>query len=55
VRQFYKRVLRRDLRMKLPTGLPIVLPRSSQFGSEAYVTNANVDLGAEALLARMAG
>jgi FkbM family methyltransferase len=54
VRQFTKRVLRRDLSMTLPTGLQMRLPRDSRFGTEAFVTNANVDLGAEALFARLA-
>lgn len=54
VRQFYKRVMRRDITLRLPTGLEITLPRSSQSGSEAYVTGANVDLGAEKLFAHLA-
>ena len=52
VRQFYKRVLRRDYVMRLPTGLEIILPPDNSFGSEVILTGANVDWGAEALMAR---
>jgi FkbM family methyltransferase len=52
--QFRKRVLRRDTRLLLPTGLRIVLPRSSQSAAEVYVTNADIDWGAEALFASFA-
>lgn len=53
-RQIYKRILRRDQHLQLPTGLRITLPRTSKFGSEVLLTRANVDLGAEALLAEFA-
>lgn len=53
VRQFNKRILRRAHFMRLPTGDQFRIPRVSQFGSEAYVTNADVDWGAEALLYKM--
>jgi len=49
-RQFYKRILKRDQRMKLPTGEWMTLPASSRCATEAYVTNADVDWGSEALL-----
>ena len=52
VRQFYKRVLRRDYVMRLPTGLEIILPPDNSFGSEVILTGANVDWGAEAEMAR---
>jgi FkbM family methyltransferase len=52
LRQFSKRVLRRDNVMTLPTGLTMRLPRGSHFGSEVFVTNANVDWGSEALFVR---
>jgi FkbM family methyltransferase len=49
LRQCSKRALRRDNTLILPTGLLIHLPRDSQFGSEVFVTNANVDWGSEAV------
>ena len=52
--QFYKRILRRDCQLRLPTGNLISLPRQSASATEVYVTNADVDWGAEALLARFA-
>ncbi len=53
-RQFQKRILRRDSRLRLPTGGWITLPRQSASATEVYVTNANIDWGAEALFARFA-
>ena len=52
VRQFYKRILRHDLAMQLPTGLEIILPPDNSFVSEVILTGANVDWGAEAEMAR---
>lgn len=40
--------------MRLPTGAEFVLPRDSQFATEVFVTNADVDWGSEALLCRFA-
>jgi FkbM family methyltransferase len=53
-RQFSKRILRRDNRMRLPTGSAIVLPRASKNSTEVYVTRGDMDWGSEALLARFA-
>lgn len=50
--QFRKRVLKRDSRLRLPTGITMVLTRYSGNASEIYVTNANTDWGAEAIFAR---
>ena len=50
VRQFYKRVLRQNHYLRLPTGERMLLPISSKFASEAFITNGNVDWGSEALL-----
>jgi FkbM family methyltransferase len=52
--QFRKRVLRRDSKLRLPTGLRIDLPRYSGSASEVYVTCADTDWGAEAIFARFA-
>ena len=52
VRQFFKRVLRRGIDYRLPTGVSMHLPSASRFGSEVYVTGARVDSGAEALFVR---
>ena len=54
IRQFNKRVLGRGLRMRLPTGSVFPIPRDSRVGSAVYVTQADVDYGSEALLARLA-
>jgi len=53
IRQFYKRVAKRDQRMRLPTGEWITLPLSSHFASELFVTGADVDWGSEKLLAQV--
>lgn len=53
IRQFCKRVLRRDNWVTLPTGLRMRLPRMSRFSSEAFVTGCNVDWGSEAILASL--
>jgi len=50
--QFRKRILKRDSSLRLPTGMTIVLPWQSATSTEVYVTNANVDWGAEAIFAR---
>lgn len=43
IRQFYKRVLKKDQRMRLPTGEWITLPINNQFSTEAFITGGNVD------------
>lgn len=50
--QFYKRVLKRDPRLRLPNGRTIVTPRYSHPAGEAFVTAADVDWGSEALFRR---
>jgi len=52
--QFYKRILKTDILLRLPTGIRMVLPRTSQNSAEVFVTNANMDWGSEALFARFA-
>ncbi|MFN3405711.1 MAG: FkbM family methyltransferase [Cytophagaceae bacterium] len=47
IRQFYKRILKKDNKIKLVNGLTINLPRNSHFGSEVFVTNCNVDWNSE--------
>lgn len=54
MRQFTKRVLKRDNRMRLPTGSLILLPRWSKSATSVYVTKAHIDWGAEELLAQFA-
>src|ERR1039458_3561315 len=51
--QFQKRILRRDIHMRLPTGSMIILPLDHSV-SNIYVTGANIDWGAEALFAKFA-
>ena len=53
IRQFYKRVLKKDQRMRLPTGEWIILPINNQFSTEAFITGGDVDWGSEALLKTM--
>jgi FkbM family methyltransferase len=52
--QFRRRVLRADSRLRLPTGVTMHLPRDSQNATEIFVTNADLDWGAEALFASFA-
>jgi len=53
IRQVYKRILRRDQQMRLPTRELITLPISDHSATETYITNANIDWGTEALLASL--
>ena len=46
-RQFYKRILQQDNKIKLPNGNIMHLPKTSRFASEVFVTNCNVDWGSE--------
>src|SRR4051812_7940229 len=46
------RLMRRNQCLRLPTGLTLQLPFDSRFAGEAYVTNGNVDHGAEQTLTR---
>jgi FkbM family methyltransferase len=50
IRQYYKRIAKRDHGMWLPTGEWMTLPIVDHFASEAFITNADVDWGSEALL-----
>lgn len=52
-RQFFKRVLKRNHSMVLPSGERFQLPLNSPFATEVFTTNANVDWGSEALLFRL--
>jgi FkbM family methyltransferase len=52
--QIRKRMLGLDTLMMLPTGSRILLPRQSRSATEVYVTDANIDCGAEALFATFA-
>jgi FkbM family methyltransferase len=53
IRQFYKRVLKQDHEMLLPTGEWMLLPIADHFASEAFITGADVDWGSEALFFSM--
>lgn len=48
------RVLGRTMRLRLPTGALLALPPDNPVASEVFVTGADVDWGAEAILARFA-
>jgi FkbM family methyltransferase len=50
IRQFYKRIARRDHAMQLPTGEWMTLPIADHFASEAFITGGDVDWGSESLL-----
>jgi FkbM family methyltransferase len=52
VRQFCKRILRRDLELRLPTGLMLHLPRNSHYASVVWVTQGHADEGCEEILLR---
>jgi len=49
LRQFSKRILRKDNTIVLPTGLRMRLPRTSKFATEVFITRSNVDWGSEKL------
>ena len=49
IRQFYKRVLKREHRLSLPTGRSYLMPLWDPSASEVFVTNASMDFGAERL------
>ena len=50
IRQFYKRILRKDNSIKLNRGITINLPRNSRFGTEFFLKNGSVDWGSEEYL-----
>jgi FkbM family methyltransferase len=52
VRQFCKRILRRDLELRLPTGLTLHLPRNSHYASVVWLTQGHADEGCEEILLR---
>lgn len=54
-RQLYKRVLKRDIPLRLPTGATVLLPPESSFTSEVVLTNGDVDWGAERIMAKHLG
>ena len=49
-RQFYKKFLGQDQKIKLPNGNIMNLPKTSRCASEIFVTNCNVDWGSEQIL-----
>lgn len=51
--QFQKRILKREMSMRLPTGSKLILPLDHS-ASNIYITKANIDWGAEALLSKFA-
>jgi FkbM family methyltransferase len=53
IRQYYKRVAKRDHSMRLPTGEWMTLPICDHFASEAFITQGDVDWGSEKLLAAL--
>jgi FkbM family methyltransferase len=52
IREFAKRVLKQDNFLRLPTGQMIRLPKENLFSSDVFVTNCDIDWGAEGLLAK---
>jgi hypothetical protein len=52
IREFAKRVLKQDNFLCLPTGLMIRLPKENLFSSDVFVTNCDINWGAEGLLAK---
>jgi FkbM family methyltransferase len=51
--QFQKRILKQDITMRLPTGSSILLPRDHS-QSSIFISDANVDWGAEELFSKFA-
>ena len=50
IRQFYKRILKKDNILNLNQGISIDLPRNSRFGTELFLKNGSVDWGSEEYL-----
>ncbi len=50
IRQFYKRILKKDNILNLNQGISINLPRNSRFGTELFLKNGSVDWGSEEYL-----
>ena len=55
VRQYYKRVVKRDHNMQLPTGEWMTLPIRDHFAGEAFITGGDVDWGSEKLFFLLLG
>jgi len=53
-RQLNKRIFKRDMYLRLPTGKRMLLPRNAPFASEVYLTHATIDWGADAWFAGFA-
>ena len=53
IRQYYKRVVKRDHSIQLPTGEWMTLPIGDHFASEAFITQGDVDWGSEKLFASL--
>lgn len=53
IRQYYKRIAKRDHSMQLPTGEWMTLPIGDHFASEAFITEGDVDWGSERLFASL--
>lgn len=51
--QFHKRIVRREIRLRLPNGRDLHLPVTSPSAGEVFVTDSDVDHGAEALMRAM--
>lgn len=50
IRQFCKRILKKGVSLKLPTGLTYFAPTWDPSATEVYVTNADADWGSESVL-----
>ncbi len=50
IRQFYKRILKKDLKMKLPTGKMYSVAPWDHAAAEVFITRANADWGSETIL-----
>ncbi len=50
IRQFYKRILKKDLKMKLPTGNIYSIAPWDPAAAEVFITHANADWGSEVIL-----
>jgi FkbM family methyltransferase len=50
IRQYYKRVVKHDHTMRLPTGEWMTLPIGDHFASEAFITQGDVDWGSEKIM-----
>jgi FkbM family methyltransferase len=54
IRQIAKRLFKKGVSLRLPTGLTLKIPMRSHHGTEVFITRADTDWGSEALFCKFA-